>query len=173
MSVGSLTCWNFGDRVGNRDFQGILQCVSLGEKQEMLKISIWKQHTDEMEMLEGNAFNVCDRLCTLGFQPRADMSWQSWANNELNQAATYPSPYANVSKGNMCSMSATIGLREEDLLKPYTLEIMKSHVNRVENFMNALLSNLSEKNRHARTLKFITESGIWQLGPPWTGIFTD
>ena len=98
MSVGSLTYWNFGDRVGNRDFQGILQCVSLGEKQEMLKISIWKQHTDEMEMLEGNAFNVCDRLCTLGFQPRADMSWQSWANNELNQAATYPSPYATVSK---------------------------------------------------------------------------
>ena len=70
-------------------------------------------------------------------------------------------------------MGATPGLREEDLFKPYTLEIRKSHGNRVENFMNALLSNLSEKNRHARTLKFIAESGIWQLGPPWTGIFTD
>ena len=29
------------------------------------------------------------------------MSWQSWAANELNQVATYPSPYVNVHKGNM------------------------------------------------------------------------
>ena len=29
------------------------------------------------------------------------MSWQSWACNELDQAATYPSPYANVHKGNL------------------------------------------------------------------------
>ena len=172
MSIGSLTCWNFGDRVRSRDFQYILHCVSLGEKHEVLE-SIWKQHTDEMEMLEGNVFNVCDRQCTLEFQPSADMSWQSWANNELNQAATYPSPYANVSKGNMCTMGATIGLREEDLFKPFTLEIRKSHVNKVDNFMNSLPSNLSEKNRHARKLKFMAESGIRQLGPPRIGIFAD
>ena len=47
----------FGDRVRSRDFQYILHCVSLGEKHEVLE-SIWKQHTDEMEMLEGNDFNV-------------------------------------------------------------------------------------------------------------------
>ena len=93
MSIGSLTCWNFGDRVRSRDFQYILHCVSLGEKQEVLE-SIWKQQTDEMEMLEGNVFNACDRQCTLEFQSSADMSWYSWANNELNQAATYPSRYA-------------------------------------------------------------------------------
>ena len=61
MSIGSLTSWNFGDRVRSRDFQYILHCVSLGEKHEVLE-SIWKQHTDEMEMLEGNVF---DRQCTL------------------------------------------------------------------------------------------------------------
>ena len=55
MSIGSLTCLNFGDRVRSRDFQYILHCVSLGEKHEVLE-SIWKQHTDEMEMLEGNVF---------------------------------------------------------------------------------------------------------------------
>ena len=113
MSIGSLTSWNFGDRVRSRDFQYILHCVSLGEKDEVLE-SIWKQHTDEMEVLEGNVFNVCGKQCTLEFQPSADMSWQSWANNELNQTATSPSPYANESKGNMCTMRATIGLREED-----------------------------------------------------------
>ena len=38
------------------------------------------------------------------------MSWQSWAANELNQVATYPSPYANVHKGNMNTMGGSIGL---------------------------------------------------------------
>lgn len=172
MSIGSLTSWNFGDRVRSRDFQYILHCVSLGEKHEVLE-SIWKQHTDEMEMLEGNIFNVCDKQCTLEFQPSADMSWQSWANNELNQAATFPSPYANVSKGNMCTMGATIGVREEDLFKPYTLEIRNSHVRKLNNFMNSLSSNMSEKNCHARKLQFMAENGIRQFGPPRIGNFAD
>ena len=89
MSIGSLTSWNFGDRVRSRDFQYILHCVSLGERDEVLQ-SIWKQHTDEMEMLEGNVFVVSNKQCTVEFQPSADMSWQSWANNELSQADTYP-----------------------------------------------------------------------------------
>ena len=126
--IGSLTSWNFGDRVRSRDFQYILHCVSLGGKDEVLE-STWKQHTDEMEVLQGSVFNVCGKQCTLEFQPSADMSWHSWANNELNQAATFPPPYANVSKGNMCTVGATIGLREEDLFKPYTMEIRNSHVN--------------------------------------------
>ena len=109
MFIGSLTSWNFGDRVRSRDFQYIFHCVSLGEKHEVLE-SIWKQHTDEIQMLEGNIFNVCEKQCTLEFQPSTNMSWQSWANNELNQAVTFPSPYANVSKGNISTMGATIGL---------------------------------------------------------------
>ena len=172
MSIGSLTSWNFGDRVRSRDFQYILHCVSLREKDEVLEI-IWKQHTDEMEVLEGNVCNVCGKQCTLEFQPSADMSWQSWANNELNQAATFPSPYANVSKGNMCIMGATIGLGEEDLFKPYTMEIRNSHVKKVTNFMNSLPCSMSEKNQHARKLQFMAENGIRQLGPPRIGHFAD
>ena len=116
-----------------------------------------------MEMLEGNVFIVSNKQCTVEFQPSADMSWQSWANNELNQAATYPSPYANVSKGNMCTMGATIGMGEEDLFKPYTLEVRNSHVKRVNEFMISLPSSLSEKNRHSRKLQFMAENGIRQL----------
>ena len=70
-------------------------------------------------------------------------------------------------------MGATIGLREEDLFKPYTLETRKAHVNKVDNFMISLPSNLSEKNCHARKLKFMAESGIRQLGHPRIGIFAD
>ena len=43
---------------------------------------IWKQHTDEMEVIEGNIFKVAGLNCTIEFQPSADQSWQSCANNE-------------------------------------------------------------------------------------------
>ena len=98
MSIGSMVCWNFGDQVRSRDFQYLLHCVSVKEKDQIMH-DLWKQHTEEMKMLEGNVLTVCDKECTVEFQPGADMSWQSWAANELNQAATYPSPYANVHKG--------------------------------------------------------------------------
>ena len=83
-----------------------------------------------MEMLEGNVFVVSNKQCTVEFQPSADMSWQSWANNELSQTVTYPyaSPYVNESKGNMCTMGASIGMGEEDFFKSYTLEVRNSHV---------------------------------------------
>ncbi|CAB4019375.1 Hypothetical predicted protein, partial [Paramuricea clavata] len=51
---------------------------------------------------------------------------QSWACNEVNQAATYPSPYANVHKGNMCSMGGSIGQSDVDLWKPYTMTELHS-----------------------------------------------
>ena len=108
--------WNFGDRVRSRDFQYILHRVSLGEKYEVLQ-SIWKQHIDEMEMLGGNIFIVSNKQCTVEFQPSADMCWQSWANSELNQAATYLSLYASVSEGNMCTMAPILWRSEVPMLR--------------------------------------------------------
>ena len=104
MSIGSLTCWNFGNRVRSSEYQYLLHCVSLEEKNQVLE-DLWKQHTDEMAILEGNKFIINGKECTVEFQPSADMCWQSWANNETTQAATYPSPYANVHKGNNISFN--------------------------------------------------------------------
>ena len=108
--------WQPNDRVRSRDFQYILHRVSLGEKYEVLQ-SIWKQHIDEMEMLEGNIFIVSNKQCTVEFQPSADMCWQSWANSELNQAATYLSLYASVSEGNMCTMAPILWRSEVPMLR--------------------------------------------------------
>jgi hypothetical protein len=46
---------------------------------------LWNQYTDEMQLLESNVFEICGKQCTVEFQPSADMSWQSWACNELKQ----------------------------------------------------------------------------------------
>ena len=93
MSIGSLTVWNFGDKFRSRDYQYLLHCLSVSEKDRITE-DIWRQHTDEMLMLEGNLFNVCGKQ---EFQPSADQPWQSWAS-ELCQAGSYPLPYANVHK---------------------------------------------------------------------------
>ncbi len=79
MSIGSLTLWNFGDKVRSRDYQYLLHCLSANEKDRVVE-DLWKQHTEEMLLLEGNVLNVCGHQCTLEFQPSADQSWQSWSN---------------------------------------------------------------------------------------------
>ena len=129
MSTGSMVCWNFGDWVRSKDFWYLLHCVSVQEKDQLMH-DLWEQHTEEMKNL-----TVCNKDCTVEFQPGADMSWRSWAANELNQAAKYPSPYAIVHKGNMCTMGGSIDFSDNDTLKPFTLEKRKSHVEKVRNFV--------------------------------------
>ena len=128
MSVGSITLWNSGERVRSREFQYLLHCVSLGEKHEVLEL-LWQQHTEEMLLLESSVFTLCGRECTLQFQPSAYMSWQSWACNEVNQAATYPSPYANVHKGNLRTMDGSIRFDHGNTWKPYRSEMRETFLN--------------------------------------------
>ena len=45
----------------------------------------------------------------------------SWAANKLNQGATYPSPYANVHKGNVDTMGGSIGGKESDTRQPFNM----------------------------------------------------
>lgn len=99
------------------------------------------------------------------------MSWQSWACNELNQAATHPSPYANVHKGNMCTMGGSIGFT--NLWQPYVQDIREKHVNMVKTYLDSLPNTLSEKGRHEKKLAFMADNGIRQLGKPRIGIFSD
>ena len=106
----------------------------------------------------------------LEFQPSADMSWQSWACNELNQAATYPSPYANVHKGNMDTMGGSIGHSSADLWKPYVSSDCEKHLSMVNNYLATLRKDLSASVVHSKKLAFMAENGIRQLGNPRIGI---
>ena len=124
MGIGSLTCWNFGSRVRSRDYP--IHTISAKEKDDVL----WQQHTEEMELLEGNVIVINNERITQEFQPSADQAWQFWANNELTQSATYPSMFAKVHKSELTIIGGRIGnspdcawnvptteSREEDLKK--------------------------------------------------------
>ena len=172
MSIGSLTLWNFAEMVRSREYHYLLHCLSVKEKEEIMT-TIWKQHTEEMQMLEGNIFHVVGCECTVQFQPSADQSWQSWANNETTQAATYPSPFANVSKSNMNVVNGSIGSSESYTWKPFSLEQRKKDVERLESFTKSLPTNSSETSKHKRKLEFMAENGIRQLGYPRIGKYAD
>ncbi|KAK3732672.1 hypothetical protein QZH41_007977 [Actinostola sp. cb2023] len=172
MSIGSMTLWNLGDRVRSRDYQYLIHCVSLQEKHQVLE-DLWIQHTDEMSLLEGNIITINGKECTVEFQPSADMSWQSWANHEVNQAATHPSPFANVSKSNIVTMGGSIGCSNEDTWKPYTNDVREKHAKQVQKFTQSLPSTQGVKGKHDKTLKYMAENGIRQLGYPRIGIFAE
>ena len=57
MRIGSLTMWNLGSRARSRDYQYILHAANITEKDPTAEL-LWKQHTDEMTVLEGNVFNI-------------------------------------------------------------------------------------------------------------------
>ena len=97
----------------------------------------------------------------------ADQSWQSWANNELNQAATYPSPYANVHKGNMCFMGRTIGNSASDTWTPPSKEKRERDLGKLDSFRKSLGSSLESQQKHARELEFMREkwSAIGRFTP--------
>ena len=124
-------------------------------------------------MLEGNLITVCGHQCSVEFQPSAEQSWQSWANNELNQAATYPSPYANVHKGDMSKMGASIGYLESDTWTPPSQEKRTLDLAKLDAFRKSLPSTLTAAQAHDRELSFMAQNGLRQLGEPRIGIFAD
>ena len=101
------------------------------------------------------------------------MSWQSWARNEVNQAATYPSPYANVHIGNIRTMNGTIGHSSIDVWKPYTSVDREKHLDMVNSYLATLPKQLSASTLHSKKLSFMADNGIRQLGKPRIGIFSD
>jgi hypothetical protein len=171
MSIGSLTCWNFGTRVRSREFHYLLHCLSVSEKDKVME-DIWKQHTDEMQVMEGNLLTVCGYQCTVEFQPSADQSWQSWANNELNQAATYPSPYANVHHGEFSRMGGTIGNDVSCTSQPFTQQSRERDLAKLESFRRTLPKR-SEVQTHKKELEFMAANGMRQLGEPRIGIYAN
>ena len=157
MAIGCMTMWNLGQRVRSREFHYLLHTASVSEKHDICN-SLWMQHSEEMEILEGNILTINGEKCTVEFQTNADQSWQIWANNVLSASATCPSPYANVHKADLCFIGGSIGEDNTFKLQPPTFESRKVELQKLNNFRNTLSSKLSEKGRHAKELEFMASN---------------
>ena len=120
-----------------------------------------------MLLLEGSTFTINEQLCTFEFQPSADQAWQSWAANEVSQAATYPSVYANVNKTTMAVPNGTIGATWQ----PPSQERRAKDVKKVTEFRSKL--DPEDRKSHAKLLDFLAENGMRTLGEPRIGAFVE
>ena len=134
---------------------------------------LWQQHAEEMELIENNVLSINNTKITVEFQPSADQAWQHWAANVLTQSATYPSPYANVHKSQLCKIGGTIGFGASNTWNPPTLETRKNELEMLNTFKKSLPLTDSPATKHKKQLEYMAENGLRQLGPPRIGIFAD
>ena len=168
MRIDSITLWNIGSKVHSREYQYILHTISCGEKEAVLG-DLWRQHTDEMLLLEGSMLNIRGKSITLQFQRSADQAWQFWANNELTQSATYPSMYAKVHKSELTLVGHAIG----DKWEIATMESRKQDIIKLAEFSSTLNPNLSNETVHKKKLAFMANNGLRRLGEPRINLFAD
>ena len=172
MTIGSLSLWNFGNRVRSRDYHYPLHMISVDEKNAICE-NIWKQHCDELCLVESNVFTIDSEKVTFEFQPSADQAWQCWAANVLGSTATYPSPYANVHKSQLTLIGGSVGFNESDTWVPPCLKSRQNEVSKLLNFRKKLKDLPSEETRHRKELVFMAQEGCRQLGEPRIGIYAD
>ena len=172
MSIGSLTLWNLGNKVRSREYHYPLHTISTSEK-DIICSNLWMQHTEEMALIENNVLHMNGDKVTVEFQPSSDQAWQVWANNVLPNSATYPSPFANVHKGDLQKIGGSIGPNKENTWQPPTIASRKQELEALTNFRKTLPKNMSTETQHKKELEYMANNGIRQLGEPRVGIFAD
>ena len=77
----------------------------------------------------------------------------------MKQAATYPSPYGNVSQSTMSQANGSLGDKESDTWHVWSEGERQKHVIAVEEKKVELASNnLSAKQQHEKLLQFLKEN---------------
>ena len=170
MSIGSITPWNFGALVRSRNFHYLLHSVSVPEKDPICS-NLWGDHSEEMDVMEGNIFIIDGKKVTIEFQPSADQAWQMYIAGELNSAATHPSPYAhNLHKSELGCMNESIGHKETDKWHPPTEKSRTRDLKLLTDFRATLSKDLSEQVQHTRELDFMAKNTIRQFTEPIIGM---
>ena len=112
---------------------------------------------------------------TIEFQPSADQAWQFWANNELTQAATYPSMYAKVHKSELTIINGTIGDLPSDTWAPPSKESRVKDLTMLNDYREELkgCKNLSIESFHRKELEYMAKHGLRQINEPCIGPYAN
>ncbi|KAI8522156.1 hypothetical protein Bbelb_019100 [Branchiostoma belcheri] len=164
MTVGTLSSWNFSSKVRSHPFQYLLHIVNAPEKAAVFK-ELWAEHTYHMELMESKPYTIAGKLCTFEFRGGGDESWAATALGETSGAATYPSPWADVTKSNMFIVGGKIG----QTWMPWTMEQREAHLLKLEEYMNSLPSGLSESTRRNKRNDFMAANKMRQVSAPLIG----
>ena len=171
-SIGTLSCWNLGGRIRSREYQYFLHTINCSEKDDVMA-ALWKQHTEEMMLIEGSVLHIIGQKITVEYQPSADQAWQFWANNELTQSATYPSIFAKVHKGELNVIGGTLGVGPDFTWRVPTMQSRNDDLEKLSKFCSTLKPQSSKEVNHKKKLNFMANNGLRQLGEPRIGLYCD
>ena len=82
MTLGTLSLWNFGNRIQSRDFPDLLHTRSASEKVKVCEF-LWMQSYDKTQLTEGNVFVINGETCPFQLYPVADNAWLCLACNRI------------------------------------------------------------------------------------------
>ena len=130
---------------------------------------LWKQHADEMLLIEGSILKIDNKQVPIEFQPSADQAWQCWANNELTTSATYPSIFAKVHK-------SELNLMNESFAEKWAIPTMasrKEDLKKLNSYCATINPGLAPSTLHKKKLDFMANNGLRQLGEPRIDVYAD
>ena len=107
---------------------------------------MWRQHTDEMLLIEGSILNINNKDVTVEFQPSADQAWQCWANNELTTSATYNSIFAKVHKTELNLIGQSLGSK----WKIPNMENRRKDLQKLNSFCATINPELAPSTKHKK-----------------------
>ncbi|CAH1248480.1 Hypp8161 [Branchiostoma lanceolatum] len=164
MCVATLSCWNFGSKTRSREYQYLLHIINESEKSPVVA-ELWGEHLFQIRMMISKAYTIAGELCTFEFRAGGDESWAATALGETSGAATYPSPWANVTKTDMFIVGGNIGVT----WKPWTMEQRDADLLKLGEYKKSLPPGLSESARRNKRNEFMAANGMRQLRPPLIG----
>ena len=171
-TIGTFSLWNYGSRIRSREFQYPLHMLTASEKDDVCEL-LWKQHSDEMNLIEGNIFHITNEKVTFSFVPGGDTAWLCWAANVLPSSATYPSPFCNVHKSQLTEMDGLLDYHLNAKWRIPNIESQKSEIEKLETFKRTLSVDITDELKHKKCLAFMSENGLRQIGEPRIGLFAD
>ena len=120
------------------------------EEDHPLMKAYTQQLTKEMEEKE-NKWLTTEK----GYQVRFDMKWASSFSGELNNAATYFCPFANVSQSNKHTMFGSIG-GSDATWQPWSYKKRLEVARKIQNFKKRLKD--PDKKQRSEVTKFIAQN---------------
>ena len=78
-----------------------------------------------METMEGCQFTIHGQSVSFEFHPFIYQSWISWAANEVNQAASYPSPFGNETLASLHQVNGTCETSSTDTWQAWPEDVRK------------------------------------------------
>jgi len=131
---------NITDRVASCYDNFILLGANCKEDHPHMKRYASQLRDVDLPNIECNVYTIRGIECTFVFElVPADQKWLATFSGELNNAATYPSPFANVSKDDLNKVGCSIGFSECDTWKPWAYSKRLKDVKAVEGKKNSLL----------------------------------